>query len=166
MYCEFNGLSQTISFYSLSILNAASVFGRTIPNALADKVGAFNLILPCCSCATVLIFAMLGAKTPGGAIAFAILFGFFSGSYVSLLSPVFISMSKDVAEIGVRVGFAFIVVGLAALSGTPIAGALLARTNNGFYAPIVFSGISTAIGSGLLVLSRFIQARDKGTWKV
>lgn len=79
VYCEFNGLSQTISFYSLSILNAASVFGqldtvprsvvrfidashrvagRTIPNALADKVGAFNLILPCCSCATVLIFAM------------------------------------------------------------------------------------------------------------
>lgn len=45
-------------------------------------------------------FTRLGAKTPGGAIAFAILFGFFSGGYVSLLSPVFISMSKNVAEFG------------------------------------------------------------------
>ncbi|KAK4703568.1 hypothetical protein P7C70_g2648, partial [Phenoliferia sp. Uapishka_3] len=166
VYAEYNGLSQTVSFYSLAILNAASVFGRTLPNALADKYGVFNLILPCCFSASVLIFAMFGATNAGGVIAFSIIFGFFSGGYVSLLSPVFITMSKSVSEIGVRVGYAFIIVGIAALIGTPICGALLVRTNNGFYAPIIFSGVATALGSGLLVVARQLQARDKNTWKV
>lgn len=37
-----------ISFYSLTILNAASVFGRTLPNFLADKLGPFNMIVSTC----------------------------------------------------------------------------------------------------------------------
>ncbi|KAM0749511.1 MFS general substrate transporter [Meredithblackwellia eburnea MCA 4105] len=139
---------------------------RTFPNALADKVGSFNLILPCCASSTILIFAMIGAKNPGGAIAFAILFGFFSGGYVSLLGPVFISMAKGVNEIGVRVGYAFIIVGLAALAGTPISGALLVRSHNKIYAPVVFSGVCCGIGSVLLFVARTLHARDKGTWKV
>jgi hypothetical protein len=34
-----NGMSQTLSTYSLSILNAASIFGRVLPNYVADVLG-------------------------------------------------------------------------------------------------------------------------------
>jgi MCP family monocarboxylic acid transporter-like MFS transporter 10 len=102
-------------------------------------------------------------------VTFAILYGFFSGGYVSLISPVFVSMANNVSEIGrvalvsppllhpdlnpppiprdrIRMGMAFVCVGLAALAGSPIAGALLVRTPN-FVAPIIFSGTSSSSSS-------------------
>ena len=69
VFCELNGISQTLSFASLAILNGASVPGRIIPNALADRFGVFNLLVPSSAVASVMIFAMLGATTPGGVIA-------------------------------------------------------------------------------------------------
>ena len=35
-----------LGFYLLSILNSASIFGRIVPNFVADKTGPFNIILP------------------------------------------------------------------------------------------------------------------------
>jgi hypothetical protein len=41
-----HGVSRNLTFYALSILNAASVFGRIIPNvsqALLDPIGADSI---------------------------------------------------------------------------------------------------------------------------
>lgn len=38
--------NESLSFYLVPILNAGSVFGRTLPNILADKVGPANVIAP------------------------------------------------------------------------------------------------------------------------
>lgn len=38
------GINPNLAQYLVSILNAASFFGRTIPGALADKVGRFNMV--------------------------------------------------------------------------------------------------------------------------
>ena len=62
-------------------------------------------------------------------------------------------------------GLAFVCVGLAALTGTPIAGALLVRTPD-FTAPIIFAGLSVIVGTLLLALARRDQVNFKGTWKV
>jgi predicted MFS family arabinose efflux permease len=44
---QSTGITDTsLSFYLVSILNAASVFGRTLPNILADKIGPLNVIAP------------------------------------------------------------------------------------------------------------------------
>lgn len=81
-----------------------------------------------------------------------------------------------------------ILISFAALSGTPISGALLARSNGAFYAPIIFAGehwtcrlsacifmtdylslylgVSMFIGTALLATARTLQAKKKGTWKV
>ncbi|RAH63750.1 MFS general substrate transporter [Aspergillus aculeatinus CBS 121060] len=40
--------TEHMAFYIVPILNAASCLGRTLPNALADRLGPFNLIAPCC----------------------------------------------------------------------------------------------------------------------
>lgn len=36
----------SLAFYLVPILNAGSVFGRTLPNWLSDKIGALNVITP------------------------------------------------------------------------------------------------------------------------
>jgi MFS family permease len=117
-----------------------------------------------CWGAGIMIFAIFGAGTPGGLIAISIIFGFFSGGYVSLLSPALISLANNYTEIGIRLGMAFLVTSFAALTGTPITGELLTRY--GFYAPIVFSGVSVCIGATCITGARFLQASVKHSWKV
>jgi len=164
VYAQEHGLSQNLVFYTLAILNASSVFGRISPNFLADYVGNLNLLTLMCTGAGIITFAMFGASTPGGLIVVAILFGFFSGAYVSLLSPALISLATHPSEIGLRLGMGFLATSFAALSGTPINGALLTRY--GFVAPIVFSGVSILIGSVLFAIATLLQRRIKGTWRV
>jgi len=44
---ERTTMSADRAFYLLPILNAASLFGRIIPNFLADKTGPLNMLIPC-----------------------------------------------------------------------------------------------------------------------
>jgi hypothetical protein len=75
------------------------------------------------------------------------------------------TLAFNVGEIGVRVGLAFFVVGIGALTGTPIAGALLGEELD-WWKPTVFAGTSLLIGTGLLSVARHLHAKDKGTWRV
>lgn len=46
-YGEATGLTDhSLSFYLVPILNAGSVFGRTIPNYISDKIGPLNVLMP------------------------------------------------------------------------------------------------------------------------
>ncbi|TBU58564.1 MFS general substrate transporter [Dichomitus squalens] len=139
LFISVHGLSSTLAFYSVAILNAASFFGRNILNFLADSVGQFNVTCPVSIISTALVFTLYGATTPGGAIAFAILYGFFSGGFASLLPATLAVFSRDLSEVGIRIGIGFFLTGFGILCGSPIAGALI---NPGFHWSklIIFSG--------------------------
>lgn len=122
------------------------------------------MMIAMCFGAGIIVFAVFGAGTPGGLIVVAIMYGFFSGAYVSLLSPALIATAKGFSEIGIRMGLGFLITSFAALTGTPITGALL--DSYGFYAPIVWSGVTVLAGAVLFALARYYQAQAKGTWKV
>ncbi|CRK36257.1 hypothetical protein BN1708_016512, partial [Verticillium longisporum] len=72
----------TDSYTLLSIMNAGSALGRFIPGFVADKIGRFNVIIFTIAMCIVTTF---GLWLPAGdsepmLIAFAVLFGFASGS--------------------------------------------------------------------------------------
>ena len=69
----------THAMHQIAILNAASIIGRTIPNAMSDRVGTLTMLTPLAAVAGALIFVMFAATTPGAVIVFAILYGAFSG---------------------------------------------------------------------------------------
>jgi len=162
LFTILHGLSTNLAFYTLTIQNAASVFGRTIPNFLADVIGVFNVLILASIGTGVLIFAMFGVMNTGGVVVFSMLYGFFSGAYLSLIAPTTASLSQDVSEIGVRMGIAFFMTSFACLTGPPIDGALL---NGGFswFKPIVFSGTIILGGVPLLIVARSLQVRRKET---
>ena len=161
---EIHHISPNLTQYLLAILNAASVFGRISPNFLADFCGALTTLTFMCFGAGVIVFSLFGAKTAGGIIAVAILYGFFSGAFVSLLSPALISLSSNFSEIGLRLGLGFLIVSVAALTGSPITGALLDKF--GFYAPVIWSGVCVLSGAVFIGIAMIIQGRIKRTWKV
>ena len=47
------GISVNITSYLLAMLNAASLFGRLIPNYAADTVGTLNILIAACGVAAV-----------------------------------------------------------------------------------------------------------------
>nr|XP_031858122.1 uncharacterized protein CI109_006463 [Kwoniella shandongensis]KAA5525194.1 hypothetical protein CI109_006463 [Kwoniella shandongensis] len=164
VFGEEHGISENITFYTLAILSAASIFGRTSPNFLADSIGSLNLLTFMTLFTGVTIFAIFGAGSPGGLIVVTILYGFFQGAFVSLFSPALISFSKSIHEIGLRIGMGMLIMSFAALTGTPITGALLDRY--GFYAPTIWSGVMTVAGGGCFGVAAMLERRRKRSWKV
>ncbi|KAI0920152.1 hypothetical protein AcW1_001970 [Taiwanofungus camphoratus] len=165
LWVNLHGLSPNLAFYTIAILNAGSVPGRTLPNFIADYVGRFNMILPVSFCTGGLMFAMFGATTPGAVIVFSILYGFFAGAYIALLPPTLATMAKSADEIGLRIGFGYAFSSFAMLTGTPIDGALLGPDNH-WHKPIIFSGVVLLSGSAIMVLGRHILVKRKGTQRI
>lgn len=85
-YALSHGISRALSFQLLAILNAGSFFGRWIPGFTADYMGRFNtMILTVLLC----LLSNLCLWLPAGdnvamMVAYAFIFGFASGSNISL----------------------------------------------------------------------------------
>ena len=128
------GMSLSLAQYLVSILNAGSIFGRTLPGILGDKFGRFNIMTIFCTLTGILILAVwIPADTNVGQLVFAPLFGFASGAAIGL-TPALIAQVSPIQEIGVRTGTVFAAGSIGALTGSPIGGALITRDHGGFVA--------------------------------
>jgi len=164
LFSELHGLSEKMSFYAIPIMNASSLFGRTLPNFLGDVIGPFNVMIPCTIISGGIMWLIFSATTVGGTVAFGILYGFFSGGFISIITPAVASFSKGVEEIGMRIGFASFVIGFALLTGTPIAGALVQDDKKYvWYRPLIFASVVVLVGAAFSIYSRHLLAKRKGT---
>ncbi|KAH8151566.1 uncharacterized protein LAJ45_04187 [Morchella importuna] len=151
-----NGMSTTLANYMVSVLNAASVFGRILPGWIGDKVGRYNIMVIISYVSGILIFA-LWMTTTGNAptIVFSVLYGFSTGAFVSL-APACLAQISQIREIGVRNGALFAVISLAALTGVPIGGALVTRYDGGFEGLQIFAGTMLLCGATAFVFARVV----------
>ncbi|EJU01047.1 MFS general substrate transporter [Dacryopinax primogenitus] len=156
------GLDQNFSFYTISIINASSAFGRFVPALVADRFGPVTSQAPSIIISSGLTFVLLGIKTQSGVIAFCILYGFFSGAVVSMFPPIVALMADTMAEVGIRMGVAFFVFSLACLTGNPIVGALIGYGPYDWWRGIVFSGICLGCSGGFTLVSRWFLQQKKG----
>ncbi|MCJ1471509.1 hypothetical protein MMC13_000149 [Lambiella insularis] len=147
------GMSANLASYLIPILNAASIFGRTIPGYLGDRFGRFNVLVIVNFFSAILILALwLPSQANAPLIVFAALYGFGTGAFVSMM-PACTAQISDIREIGVRNGTAFAILSLAALCGNPIGGALLGDGNS-FTKLQIFSGVVYLVGAALLFVCR------------
>ncbi|KAF2673244.1 MFS general substrate transporter [Microthyrium microscopicum] len=151
--------SENFAFYLLSLLNATSVFGRIFPNFLAVKVGPMNVIIPCVFISGILIFCLIPVKSMAGLIVIVLLFGFFSGSLVSLPPTIVVHLTPDRRFIGTRLGMCFAWVAFGTLLGSPIGGIII--DSYGYTAGWVWGGCFSIAGGVLILLSRVAH----GGWK-
>jgi len=152
---EYSITSKELAFYLLPIITAGSIFGRVGPNLVAARIGLFNVVIPCVLITGALAFCFIPAKTQSSLIAVSCLYGFFSGSIVSIIPALGVSISPSRAVIGTRIGTACATIGLGMLAGTPISGAILKK--HGFVATWAFSGSTAILGACFLVVSRLLH---------
>lgn len=149
-------MDTNLAFYVLPILNAASIFGRVVPNFFADKTGALNMLIPCALAASVLAFGWIGIKSVPGLMIFAILYGFFTGAFVSLPPTALVGLSPHMRVIGTRMGMSFGVSALGLLVGTPVSGAILKSTGH-FLGPQLLAGSTVLAAATCIVASRLYK---------
>ncbi|KAK3936862.1 major facilitator superfamily domain-containing protein [Diplogelasinospora grovesii] len=151
-YAAAHGQDANESYVLLSYLNAGSVVGRLLPGFLADKVGRFNVVLVTLALCTITPLAMwLPADGSRGLLtAYAVLFGFASGSNLGLV-PVCLGQLCDAREYGRFYTTAMMVASFGTLASVPIGGALLDIQPHawGWRALILFSGLATKMAGEL-----------------
>ncbi|MCJ1333130.1 hypothetical protein MMC10_009824 [Thelotrema lepadinum] len=129
-YVSFYGADQSIvdnelAFYIVPIFNAASCFGRVLPNALADKTGPFNILVPGTGIFGILILCMIAVKSKGAFIVQGLLIGFFSGLYIALPPICFVAITKDKSKLGSRMGMSYSIIAFSMLIGGAGGGSIL-----------------------------------------
>ncbi|KJA18709.1 hypothetical protein HYPSUDRAFT_1097662, partial [Hypholoma sublateritium FD-334 SS-4] len=142
LYAVNLGIKTSLALYTVTILNAGGILGRLVPNFLADHFGPYNMLIICLLICSILAFAMLAISNFGGLIIFSLLYGFWSGSCKLTSYPLLRFPVNDRQR--TRIGFAFSVVGISLLVGTPIEGALLHESGGLYlwYKPILFCAVS------------------------
>ena len=78
-YSSTLGLSSTFSFYTTSIVNGASLFGRVLPGLIADKYGKFNSCILATFSSGIISLCWTKASSQAGVGVFIAAYGFSSG---------------------------------------------------------------------------------------
>ncbi|KAF4166998.1 hypothetical protein CNMCM6936_005784 [Aspergillus lentulus] len=159
-YPENRGFTDTsLAFYMAAIFNAGSVLGRIAPNALSDRIGVFNTMVPITLLLGVTVLCMLGVHNAAGMIVEAIVTGFFSGVVVALPPVCFRVLTADKSMIGTRIGQGFAIGGLGLLIGGPSGGAILGKSEPLDWTGLwVYGGVAGCVAGIILVGVRIMKA--------
>ncbi|ORY63260.1 uncharacterized protein BCR38DRAFT_293898, partial [Pseudomassariella vexata] len=152
-YPQNRGFTDTsLAFYITTIFNAASILGQILPNAVADRIGVVNTIVPLWVLLGVVILCLLGVRNEAGMIVEAIVTELFSGGVVALPPVAFRLLMENKSMIGTRIGQGFAIAGLGLLAAGPSGGAALGAGDRLNWTGLwVYAGV-TAIAAGVIVL--------------
>ncbi|EIW52352.1 MFS general substrate transporter [Trametes versicolor FP-101664 SS1] len=154
-YSTDHGISHETAFYVLSVMNAGGILGRLAPAFLADRLGRFNVVVPCTIVAGISTLVLWTfAHSLAAIMLFAVIYGFFSGAFNALVIPCVVQIS-DVREYGTRIGVLYSIVSFPALCGGPVAGAMLKAEGGSYVGMTMLAGTSVIAGALFLLWARF-----------
>lgn len=100
----FQGYDAGLGFYMVSIINAASLFGRIMPGIMADLIGPFNIMIMSVSISGIICMCWTTATSLSGIVVLSLAYGFSSGAVISLQGMCCAAVVKR-EQYGVAMGF-------------------------------------------------------------
>ena len=140
--------------------------GRILPNVVADYIGCLNTLAPCVLACAILILAWIAVQGVGGLIVFALLYGFFTGTFVSTTNVALVSLTDDERIVGTRLGMSFMCAGFGILIGNPVAGKLIDLETGSFVRMQIFGGVLVMASAMLFAASRVAKVGLKVRAKI
>ncbi|KAL9708627.1 hypothetical protein Ac2012v2_008175 [Leucoagaricus gongylophorus] len=165
MYAISHNIEDSLSFYSIAILNGVGILGRLGGSWLADRYGIWNMQILVTVGTTASIWGMIGIHNPATLIAFSCIYGIFSGAWLSVGVSCLVSFASTPQEVGARVGVAYALLSIALLVSEPIQGALLTSEFR-WIRPVVFSGTLMCVSVISYVVVRAIISRRKNSQRI
>jgi MFS family permease len=162
-YTTSHGQTSAFGFQIIAMLNGGSFLGRFIAGLVADMIGRVNtLILSICMCVITCLALWLpaGNSTPM-IIVFAVIFGFVSGSNLSL-SPVCVGQMCKTEQYGRYFATCWMFVAFGTLTALPIGGQILTACGGNYNGLIIFAGLSYVGAAISLTAARVLKVG----WKI
>ncbi|PQE16643.1 major facilitator superfamily transporter protein [Rutstroemia sp. NJR-2017a BBW] len=160
-YATAAHFSPDTGFALIAIANATSTAGRLLPGLLGDYIGHFNVLLCmilCTATFTAAILVPFGSSSLSCLYAFAALWGFGSGSFISL-TPVCMGKTCDADDYGRYFGTMYFFVSFSLLLASPLGGKMLQTFGTqalaGLYVGLV------VVGGVCFLLARQLLYRKK-----
>ncbi|KAF7289331.1 MFS general substrate transporter [Mycena indigotica] len=166
LYGVQHDVDPTLSFYSLSVLNAAGAVVRVAGNHFADVYGPFNAMTMSSTISGALIWALLGINSGGSLMVVSIIYGASSSAWLALTFPSFASLAKGPEEVGARLGIALSLTSLAVLGSSPLQGHLLTGEYH-WIRPVAFSA-TMVFGSAICFMitrTLYLRTRKVNGWR-
>lgn len=158
-YALAHGMAASgLAHYLVAILNACTIPGRIAPSFVADRVGALDTYIAVLACTSLSLLYWVSVSTPAGNVAFAVLYGFFSGGVVSLATVVVTNITPDLSRLGTRLGMVSVLKGVGSLLGPPLSGAMLDATG-GYLGVQLFAAMGILLTTVFSVVLRVVLAR-------
>lgn len=157
-YAVSQGMQPSLAGYLLSIVNAASTFGRIVPGVLADKYGRLNMFGIGGLVTGMMIFCLDSVSSNAGFIIYAVFIGFSSGTIISGGSAALSVLPDDTRNVGTYMGMGMAIAGLGGLIGPPVNGAMVHRYG-GYFEVSMLSGAMCVFG-GFVVLSSKLLTKE------
>ncbi|KAH0835328.1 MFS monocarboxylate transporter [Fonsecaea pedrosoi] len=164
-YAVSLGLSTSFAFYLVSILNAASFFGRISAGWAADKYGHFNMCSLAAMTSAVVAYCWTATQSSAGLVVWSLAYGFCSGSILSLQVSCGTKLAAPEAY-GTAVGMIMGIVSLtirqltfpitSGLFGSPISGQLI---KSGYLSLSMYAGSALVVGGIFICLARLQISR-------
>ncbi|KAF2720436.1 MFS general substrate transporter [Polychaeton citri CBS 116435] len=159
----------------VAIFNTGSSLGRWAPGYLADKMGRFNtMIWTVTLCMTTTLGLWLPATVLSGnaevdkstvlglLITYALVFGFASGSNISL-TPVCVGMLCNTEEYGRYYATCYSFVSIGTLTGVPIAGSVIQACDGEYWGVAIWTGACYVCALACFGSARVIKVGWKAT---
>ncbi|KAG4421203.1 hypothetical protein IFR04_005614 [Cadophora malorum] len=145
------GLDADMGFYMVSIINAASLFGRVLPGLWADRVGPYNIMVISAGLSGLICMCWTEAKSIAGIVVLSLAYGFASGAVIGLQGACASLIAKP-HQYGIVMGFTMGILSIAGLIGSPINGQILDRWD--YLGLSLFSGLAMLLGMLVLILAK------------
>ncbi|KAL4951322.1 major facilitator superfamily domain-containing protein [Aspergillus filifer] len=143
------GVSTTTSIDVLLLMNGIGLLGRVIPNGMADRfTGPLNMLIPFSFATGLVAFCWAGVHNVSGVYGWSAIYGLSAAGIQSLFPATLSTLTTDLKKMGARMGMVMSVVGVAALIGSPIAGALVSRGDGDYLYAQMFMGTMAPRGRG------------------
>lgn len=153
------GLTDDTAINLLVAMNAFNLLGRIIPAFISDVcLGPLNTLVPWTMVSSIFALLWISAVNSTGVFLIACCYGFASAAIQGLYTSTivnFVGRSGPVAA--QKMGLVLAAIGVAVLIGSPIAGALIARSNGDYLHAQLFAGITLLAGGLFLVLARYLK---------
>ncbi|KLU90336.1 hypothetical protein MAPG_09299 [Magnaporthiopsis poae ATCC 64411] len=166
-YAIVAGFSPETGYTLIALANGCGCLGRIIPGLCGDHFGHFNVLLLNIVFTLVFmatIFVPFASRSLGALYAFAALWGFGSGAFLSL-TPVCMGKTCDPKDYGRYFGTMNFIVSFALLICIPIGGHMLEVMGpmalSGFYLAIVFLTSACFFGARALLAGGLTNFRHR-----
>ncbi|KAK7205747.1 putative monocarboxylate permease [Myxozyma melibiosi] len=155
-YARYRGVDDDMATYLVSILNGTSALTRVVNGFFSDRIGKYNVDTAGLVLAAVITLALwIPARGLVSLIIYAIVYGVASGTFI-MVSPACCAQISEVTDIGTRIGLSFGFTSIAALTGIPIAGAIIGdgSRDSQWRGMMIFAGVLLSVGAVIHWLGR------------